>query len=450
MTGFTRRQYDDACALLAPMLQQRCQKAMAASFKEDSTIEAALREVVFAGHTWNLYTTSVRGLALLTADVLSERYRMHLVDLASKFDRVSGLRDEHVSDTFMQSATVDYWVSKIVHAMAMGAVEAVDQACKENGEKQKEEKEREEHGEKEEIEKVKKEKPDPKRKTCPCAITDVHLSGPSIKEAWQANTVLRHLEGNATRPVDCSSQWSPRSDRWMPIYISTVAPFKGNSCEQSDIRLAMVLANFDALPRVVDGRAMANKLVPDSFPVVWTAYSPLRAFLWSLFHTEVITNTFGGADNTKRSWECLRLMPVAPHTHEGVVLITFRPDLGDRKHVFTVPKDRTVSWHRLKSSSADGMAADSKNGVPPADFWKRYAPLHKNKTGRTPMTDWPQTLHFYDANERAITKQAWQTAWHGEGIKTLNSACDSMMCISFQLTAAEKKQEASTGCCIVS
>ena len=448
MAGFTRRQYDDACALLAPMLRPRCQQAMAASFRDGITVEVALREVVFAGRAWNQYTTSVRGLTLLAADVLSERYRLHLIDLASRFDRVSGLEDEHVSDTFIQSATADYWVGKIVHAMAMGAVEAVTQRQEREVEREREKDGKEKEGDEGEKEK----KPDPKRKTCPCAITDVQLSGHSIREAWMANTVLRGLENDATRPVDCSAQWRPRPDSRMPVYISTVAPFTGDRCEQSDIRLAMVLANFDALPRVVDGRATANRLVPDSLPVVWTAYSPLRAFLWSLFHTEVITNTYGGADNTQRAWECLRLMPVAPHTHAGVVLITFRPDTGDkgdRKHVFTVPKNSTASWYRLKSSHADAMATDSKNGVPAADFWKRYAPLYQSKPGTSmPGADWPRTLHFNDADERGITKQAWQTAWHGEGIKTLNSGCAGIMCISLQVTAVEKK--ASRGCCIVS
>jgi hypothetical protein len=98
-----------------------------------------------------------------------------------------------------------------------------------------------------------------------------------------------------------------------------------------------------------------NQVAPTSgnvLPVVWTAFSPLRCFIWAALKGEVLSQVPTGTskDKLQRSWDCAPLSGSgSPHTHSGVTLFKFLPSLPSafgQTH-YVMPKGREAKWARI-------------------------------------------------------------------------------------------------------
>ena len=106
-------------------------------------------------------------------------------------------------------------------------------------------------------------------------ITQIRLSGPTLKQAWNSDPILRQLEH------DCpGTGWSPAQASGLPVYHGTNAQFG-----TFGFNVLLSRSPFSALRR---GFAMQNQMAPTSQPVLYTDFSPLRCYLWALFKSEVI------------------------------------------------------------------------------------------------------------------------------------------------------------------
>ena len=107
-------------------------------------------------------------------------------------------------------------------------------------------------------------------------ITQLEISGPTIKSAWVSNSITRQLEANCPQTV----QWTPSQPGGLPVYHGTDANLRpGLGFSESLSRQP-----FDALIRQFND----NQMIPRRVGGIYTAFSPFRCYIWALFKAEVI------------------------------------------------------------------------------------------------------------------------------------------------------------------
>ena len=317
-----------------------------------------------------------------------------------------------------------------------------------------------------------------------CPIIDIHISGPDLKSAWSANPLLRQLEETAvassslgsnlppchsgTPPSPHNHDIKPTSAALRPVYHATprallhlappVAEF------QNELLLAACQSFKDEL--VLRGSVVRNNQVAPAvseFPVAWTAFSPLRSFLWAAFVNEVLldvpTTTTTTSPSTKngqetrlsRGWDCRWSSRICEHgqrhqpdrhQHRGVTLLQFRP-FPPPNHIssYVLPVGKEQEWTAIRDSfGTDSGRRGFRLFMAPQTVWTSFSAVHQDA-----LSSWPEALHCRefgpqaDMLESSFTPQLWKTAWFGEGIKALNRSPTTVYSISFSV--AEGKTE---------
>jgi hypothetical protein len=120
-----------------------------------------------------------------------------------------------------------------------------------------------------------------------------------------------------------------------------------------------------------------------NMPVVWTAFSPLRAFLWAVFRGEVVSNIPGPTTQSKSNqpWH------YGNKTYEGVLVLQFSPSQPSPPGCssYTIPIGKEEQWTNIAAASNNvvSTAESTKN------LWQRFATIHRQ--GKE--SEWPDLVH---------------------------------------------------------
>lgn len=240
----------------------------------------------------------------------------------------------------------------------------------------------------------------------------ITLVGPDLLTAWNRFPFTRSLEQQCPR----TPNWTPSEHGGMDVYHAT-SEHIGNAhfIEALSVRL------FDGLR----GSARRNHITQGTFPVVWTAFSPFRAFLWAVFGADVVRPLPGpqGQLKSTEAWEA------EGKTYYGVALLQFSSTQPSPAGctAYTIPAGKEDQWNNIASVGAPTNAS-------PASLWGRFAAIHRQAQG----TAWPELVHGLEPslsrqNLNPFIKQFWRTVWFGEGINTLNSRHQQSLAICFHL-----------------
>ncbi len=261
------------------------------------------------------------------------------------------------------------------------------------------------------------------------AISQIYLKGSSIKVAWNNNPRLRQLENAA----NVGPHWSPENLGGLWVYHSTAAHLRPRELSnfESDRPGADELEAFQQNFSHSPFSALKNRYLPDpwsSFPCTFTGFSPIRCFLWAVFHSEVVENVPGPLveqNHLQKKWLSGGV------EYQGVVLFQFRgrqPGPDGQSH-FTIPMGKEELW-AAKSKTFPTISWTDRRTM-----WNKFQDIHGQNGG-----DWPDILHAYALptmknQYKDFTEQHWMSVWFGD-VAVLNQHDDETFAISFQLEAS--------------
>jgi hypothetical protein len=249
----------------------------------------------------------------------------------------------------------------------------------------------------------------------------VTLVGPNLFEAWNRLSFTRNLENMCHQ----SSTWAPSQPGCLYVYHGTAAHI-----ENPNFISALANRPFNGLIGKSQRNQITLALGPGvgNIPVVWTAFSPLRAFLWAVFRADVIRNIPGYMTQSKlnQPWH------YGNKSYEGVLVLQFSPSQPSPPGCssYTIPIGEEEQWTDIAASSNNIVASTE----PTKSLWARFATIHKQAKG----SEWPDLVHGFElpVSRRSLqhfTKQLWRTVWHGQGIQSLNSCHTQSLAIHYIL-----------------
>lgn len=234
-------------------------------------------------------------------------------------------------------------------------------------------------------------------------FTQVTLVGPNLTEAWNRLPFTRELE-DACHPPN----WSPAQPGGMYVYHGTTAHLGDE---------AFISALTDRPFHGLVGKSNPNQITQgkDSIPIVWTSFSPFRAFLWAAFRADVVRDVPGSGtlSNLTSEWT------FGEKTYRGVLLLQFtsvQPSPPGCSH-YIIPAGQEEHWATI-ASAGRVVPADE----PTSKLWRRFASIHQQPGD----SEWPDVVHglelpFSHDSLRRFTRQCWRTVWFSRGIQELNS-----------------------------
>jgi hypothetical protein len=174
------------------------------------------------------------------------------------------------------------------------------------------------------------------------------------------------------------------------------------------------------------GKSQPNQITQgkNNIPVVWTTFSPFRAFLWAVFGADVICNIPGAstqASKLTKAWE------YEGKSYEGVLVLQFsstQPSPPGRSS-YTIPIGQEQQWSGI-ARAGSGLPGNE----PTENLWAKFATIHQQAQG----SEWPDLVHGLELRSsreslRLFTKQFWRTVWFGQGIQSLNSRHEQSLAI---------------------
>ncbi|KAK2041433.1 hypothetical protein LZ31DRAFT_586500 [Colletotrichum somersetense] len=252
-------------------------------------------------------------------------------------------------------------------------------------------------------------------------VQQVTIRGHTILEAWTKNETTRQLsmmrkgqERLRHDPDNLDSTWTPRQAGSSPVY-------HGSIIRDKNWPLKFNETPFDALsPRI-----NSNQMVTDAFGVIFTAFSPLRAFLWAAFEGNLPHMTPNPQDmlNTHNPWIS------DGRTYRGVVLFRFhatQPAPAGLTH-YVIPEGREDEWGS-RSLSGNNQAINERR------VWDYYRNLH-GQSGDV----FPDIVHGLEYGQQrtgltTFRTNMWRTIWRaGAAASHLNSQHTATYAINFEL-----------------
>jgi hypothetical protein len=176
----------------------------------------------------------------------------------------------------------------------------------------------------------------------------VTLVGPNLFEAWNRLSFTRNLENMSRR----SSTWTPSQPGGLYVYHGTAAHI-----ELPGFILALADRPFNGLR----GMSQRNQITPAlgpggiNMPVVWTAFSPLRAFLWAVFRGEVVSNISGPTTQSKSTSPGImeiKLMKASlfsnfPRPNQAHLVVAHTPFLFAKRNSGQILQQLLIMLYRL-------------------------------------------------------------------------------------------------------
>jgi hypothetical protein len=252
----------------------------------------------------------------------------------------------------------------------------------------------------------------------------VTLVGLNLSEAWNRLSFTRDLE-NMSRQ---SSTWTPSQPGGLYVYHGTA----------EHISIPGFIVSLARRPFVgLVGKTRRNQIAPavgrdaGNIPVVWTAFSPLRAFLWAVFKGEVVGHV-GDIPSPTMQFKSNKPWHYGNKTYEGVLVLQFSSSQPSPPGCssYTIPTGKEDQWTDIAMGSNNVVATieSTKN------LWARFATFHRQAKG----SEWPGVVHGFElrASRQCLqrsTKQLWRTVWSGQGIQSLNSCHTQSLAIRYIL-----------------
>ncbi|KAF6811527.1 hypothetical protein CSOJ01_05660 [Colletotrichum sojae] len=205
-------------------------------------------------------------------------------------------------------------------------------------------------------------------------VQQVTLTGTTILDAWVANPVTAKLSCLKNGPLrhdsaNLSQIWTPNTAGNNFVYHGTAAQYGNNGWADQ-----LTQTPFDAIGAYTNPSQMAPEIVPG----VFTAMSPLRAYLWAAFKDRIprMEPSPEQLGRLQQSWICGR------DTYRGLVLFQFygtQPAPSGLTH-YTIPIGTEKAWGDLSQGAA------LKSGLTTA--WGRFTGFHGQGDGV-----WPDVTH---------------------------------------------------------
>jgi hypothetical protein len=262
-------------------------------------------------------------------------------------------------------------------------------------------------------------------------LTQVVLKGPNILEAWKNNTTiidkdmkqtLSDLEKQARMP----STWSPREAGGLPVFHGTSTHFKYPYWPDR--------WNQD-VGTLHPASTIGGQMGCIGVPLVYTAFSPIRAFLWAAFKEHIYSNIPTKSEITllERQWSS------GSRTYSGIVVFyhtASQPHSADLSS-FVIPEGRQRDWHNT-------MISNSNSGkISPQMAWKSVAHIHRS----TDLDTWPGLVHGLEFGEQRSALDPfrinmWRTVWlGGAAVEKLNQNYIGTIAITFELEKESVKAQ---------
>ncbi|KYK55787.1 hypothetical protein DCS_07751 [Drechmeria coniospora] len=256
----------------------------------------------------------------------------------------------------------------------------------------------------------------------------VTIVGKGIIDAWQRLPFTQQLE------TDC-----PQNSTWTPSQPGALSVYHGTSHNPKKGTFNEFLSQPPFL--ALDGGSSRNHITQGSgqLPVVWTAFSPLRAFLWAVWQAEAVAAVPNpdAKGRLNAVWKC------AGKTYEGVMLLQFSASQPQPPGLtsYVIPRGREEEWS--KTANSDRYGFSGMNLTHTQTLWAQFSTIHGQEIG----SEWPNLVHgleLWDSRQdlrKLRVKQVWRTAWSGEGISRLNENHKQSLAIRFY-----REAEAETSC----
>jgi len=257
-------------------------------------------------------------------------------------------------------------------------------------------------------------------------ITQVTLRGASILSAWKENDTVVDHRYNATlrKLVDIFSlakNDKPDQAGGPTVFHGTAAHFKGPSQNWPNF---WENATVDLAPA-----SSGCQMNPPGVNVVYTAFSPLRAFLWAAFQGTMYQN-IPNRENLNfmnQSWTS------QGRAFKGVAMFAFD---------VTTPAPQSLIWAMIPerdgpafSSRVEELRRGGSGKAPdwnPDDAWVRL-----RETAGSNSDTWPQVLHSreFGQQQRDLANfrcNLWRSCWlEGKGLDVLNNSYKFTVAIEF-------------------
>ena len=245
----------------------------------------------------------------------------------------------------------------------------------------------------------------------------IDLVGPSLSEAWRRLDFTRNLEESCPH----SNNWPLSLHGTAYVYHGTAAHLAGPG--------ASWIADLAGPTPALCGQSNGNRITraSPSLPLVWTAFSPFRAFLWAVFQADVIGDVPGPASQEplSSSWKC------RGREYGGVLVLQFTSTQPAPSGCssYVIPPGQELQWSQIALGDQKPESRES-----PANIWARLSSIHHQPAG----SDWPEIIHSLELPAsrevlRPLTDQFWRTAWYGRGIEALNSRHERTFAIRYTL-----------------
>jgi hypothetical protein len=233
----------------------------------------------------------------------------------------------------------------------------------------------------------------------------ITLVGPNLLEAWNRLSFTRNLESSCLQ----SSTWTPSQPGGSYVYHGTA----------EHLAQPPFISSLASRPfRGLQGTVRQNQITPaqKSLPILWTSFSPFRAFLWAVFAADIVRLVPGpsGQHRLTSSWQC------GDRTYYGVVVIQFSSIQPNPPGCtsFTIPIGKEGHWMDIARAGATTTIEPS-------------SALSKG-------SEWPDLMHGLEPlvsrqNLGLYIKQFWRTVWFGGGIEALNCRHQQSLAIRYFL-----------------
>ncbi|KAK1965880.1 hypothetical protein LY78DRAFT_711766 [Colletotrichum sublineola] len=252
-------------------------------------------------------------------------------------------------------------------------------------------------------------------------VQQVVIRGRTVLEAWTTNATTRQLsmmkkDKQRLRhdPENLDSIWTPRQAGGNPVYHGSI------------IRNKKWPQRFNETPfSALQPRINSNQMVTDAFPVIFTAFSPLRCFLWAAFDSMLPYLTPSAQDilHTQDTWVN------GGRTYKGVVLFKFhstQPAPAVLTH-YVIPEGKEGQWGSRSLS-------DNNKGISHQNVWGHYRDIH-GQSGDA----FPDLVHGLEYGNQLnglspFRTNMWRTIWRATAASDhLNAQHAATYAISFEL-----------------
>lgn len=249
-------------------------------------------------------------------------------------------------------------------------------------------------------------------------IQQVNLRGATILQAWAANSATAQMS-NIVRgrfhhdPTQLGTTWTPETPGANYVYHGSAA---------HHVHPAWINAFSQKPFQALAPSTKINQMGIETTPGIFTAFSPLRAFLWAAFmdHIPQMTPSADKLGHMNHPWICDGV------TYRGLVLFQFygtQPAPSGFTH-YTIPVGKEKQWGDIAKESFG-------KGIRKAEAWQRFDPVHGQGHGQ-----WPNLIHGLEYEPQRgflapFHTNMWRTMWSGGATDHLNSRHAATFSITF-------------------